>query len=95
MPRPTLVLLALCVLVWGGLTLTGFDGIQSVAQQHAPGFPSNGQIAFYIGVPLMTLFASIAWPLLLRRSQTVMRNMGPVVALLLLPLYLLPYTGGM
>jgi len=95
MRRSTLILLALNVLVWGGLAVVGYQGVQSIVQQHAPGYPSSGQIDYYVVAPLVILAVSIAWPLLLWRGRLGLRNIGPTITLLILPLYLFAYTGGM
>ncbi len=99
-------MIALCVLgrlnliVWGGLTLLGLDGMQSVREQHIPGYPASGQIAYYVLAPALLTTAAIVIPLLGRSFKDPtgdIRGMGKfflLMSLLLLLPYLLLYSGG-
>ena len=55
MKKAALILPAINGLVWGGLSWMGWDGIKYIESQHAAGYPSSGQIGYYLTVPLITL----------------------------------------
>ena len=48
-------LMVLNTLVWGGLVWIGVGLMQGVAERHVPGYPNNGQIAYYVVTPLVVL----------------------------------------
>src|SRR5262245_27961370 len=50
-PWWSLVPIGLALFLWGGLALSGLNGIRDVAAQHAPGYPAMGQIILYLIVP--------------------------------------------
>ena len=90
------ILAFLVTTLWALILLMGFGGINSVRQQHAPGFPSAGQIHFYIHIPAIMLALVVAlWVLAARYpSIRIPAVFLIVLALLALPGYLLFYTGG-
>jgi hypothetical protein len=88
-------LLLLNVVVWGYLSLSGYYGVEGVAQQRVAGYPNAGQIYYYLYVPFLLLLISTLWPLGFWRASAWIRNSVPVVALALCPLFLFFYTGGM
>ena len=82
--------------LWLGLVWLGIDGMRGVVNQHAPGYPSPGQLAFYVGAPAVVACGLVLWAILCNlvwRSATAL-GLVSVLALLFLPLYLLPYGGG-
>lgn len=83
--------------LWALILLMGFGGIDSVRSQHVPGFSSAGQIRYYVYFPA-TLFALVIalWALAARFRQFKAPAVALIaLALLVLPGYLLFYTGGM
>ena len=94
MGAPRLLLL-IGGLLWGALALMGWGGIQSIAAQHAPGYPNAGQIHYYVLIPLAASALSFAllgatW---FGRFVGALSAAGLLLILLIFP-YLLPYTGG-
>jgi len=77
--------------VWGFLIFNGRDLLWGVSQAS----PNAGQISYYLYMPVTVLAFSTVWPFSTWRLPTWARNAVPVVALLFLPIYLFPYTGGM
>ena len=95
MKKAALILPVTNGLVWGGLSWMGWDGIQYIESQHAAGYPSSGQIGYYLTVPLITLILSLVPGILL--SQTKWSWMGNIwcgLTLIAVFPYLLPYGGG-
>ncbi len=96
MKTTTYVLMAANSILWGYFIWSGIDGIESVREQHAPGYPNSGQIEFYIAFPVIMFGASLALPLLLRRSKWSGAGTGFLItALLLIFPFGCVYTGGM
>lgn len=96
MKTATYTLMALNAITWACLSWSGLDGMRAVRAQHVPGYPSHGQLEFYVVVPLVVLAVSITVPLLLSRTRWARVGVWVESAILLL---LLPfgffYTGGM
>jgi hypothetical protein len=86
--------------VWIGIGLT-----KGVVAQHVLGFPSSGQITYYICVPLVvatTLLLSAIVLNFARRLPIIPPIIPPIalavlagVAFMFLPLYIFGYGGGM
>jgi surface polysaccharide O-acyltransferase-like enzyme len=91
MKRSTIILLILNVVVWGFLIFNGRDLLWGAGQTN----PNMGQISYYLYMPVAVLAFATVWPFLTLWLPTWVRNVMPVVALLFLPIYLFPYTGGM
>lgn len=75
----------------------GLGGIDGVRLQHVPGFPSSGQMRYYVYFPAALLALVIAaWTLAAHwRSFKAPAVVLITLALLALPGYLFFYTGGM
>jgi len=58
---------ALTLLLWGYLSYIGYKTISGVIEQHAPGYPTAGQWAYYVCFPLTMAIVSIGLMLLTRR----------------------------
>jgi hypothetical protein len=82
--------------LWALILLMGFGGIDSVRSQHVPGYPSAGQIHYYVYFPAALLALIIfAWALAARwRRLKALALALILLALLALPCYLFFYTGG-
>lgn len=82
--------------LWALLLWIGIDLINGVSAQHIAGYPSSGQIYYYIWTPFLICLALLLFALLLNR---VKRVPGLLVAITLCACiflfpYLLAYTGG-
>jgi len=83
-------------ILWGYFIWSGVDGIESVREQHAPGYPNSGQIELYIVFPAIMFVASLVLPLLLRWMKWPRAGTGILIAALLLMFpFGCVYTGGM
>ena len=91
------ILAFLVTTLWAVILLMGFGSINAVRSQHAPGFPSAGQIHYYVYVPAIMLALVVAlWVVAARYpSIRIPAVFLIVLALLALPGYLFFYTGGM
>jgi len=95
--KGTHILALITATLWALILVMGFSGIESVRSQHVPGFPSAGQIRYYVYFPA-ALFALVIvmWALAARWRQLKAPALALVaLALLVLPGYLVFYTGGM
>jgi hypothetical protein len=94
--KGTHVLSAIAAIFWALLIPIGIRGINVARSQHIPGWPSPGTIHYYVYIPviMLTLIAS-AWAVAIRwRRVKAFALTFIVLALLVLPVYLLAYTGG-
>ena len=94
--KGTHILSLIAASLWALLILTGIQGVNAVLSQQVPGWPSPGQIHYYVYIPAI-MFALIVsgWALIIRwRRLKVFTVTFIVLALLVLPVYLLAYTGG-
>ncbi len=91
MKRSTIILVILNVAVWGFLIYRGLDLLWGAGQTS----PNVGQISYYLYMPVTVLAFCTVWPLITWRLPTWARNVVPAIALLFLPIYLFPYTGGL
>jgi uncharacterized protein involved in cysteine biosynthesis len=90
-----LILPTLNGLVWGGLSWMGWDLIRTVESQHVPGFPSSGQILFYIIIPLAMLSVALVPAAFLSQTRwAALGNVWSALTLFLLLPYLYHYGGG-
>ena len=89
-----LVLIGLSLLIYGRLTFVGIDLMQGAASQHAPNFPNDGQITYYVRFPVaMVLLVLCALPWA-RRPRARWIAFPLLVPLVLFFPYILAYTGG-
>jgi hypothetical protein len=82
--------------LWAIALLMGFNSIDLMRSQHISGWPSAGNIHYFIYIPtaLLALVVS-AWVLAVRwRRIKVPAVIFILLALLVLPVYLLAYSGG-
>jgi hypothetical protein len=94
--RSALVLTLPAAVLWALVLVVGFAGIDGVRSQNVPGYPSDGQLRYYIYLPLSVL-ALVASTWALSRRHRFLRALAGAVALvslLCLPYYLQYYTGG-
>jgi hypothetical protein len=94
--KGTHILGLITVSLWIFFLLVGLGLIDSVRSQHVPGYPSAGQIRYYIHFPAAVLALVIATWVLAAHWRPFR---GPAVllitlSLLALPGFLLFYTGG-
>jgi hypothetical protein len=82
--------------LWLSLLVFGLAGIDGVRLQNVQGFPSEGQLRYYVHIPeavlalvVTTWVAARRWPLLNALAIAI-----AVMALLGLPCYLVYFTGG-
>jgi hypothetical protein len=95
MKKTPLFLMALNILVWGGLSWIGWGLIRSVEARHAAGYPNLGQIEYYLVLPLLMLSVSLVPGAFL--GQTRWSSLATIwcsLTLIAVVPYLLPYSGG-
>jgi hypothetical protein len=63
------ILVACNVILWGGFAWIGWRGMDYIQSQHAAGYPSFGQVAFYVIVPLVILIAGLIPALILWHTK--------------------------
>jgi hypothetical protein len=91
----SLILPAINGLVWSGLSWMGWNGIKAVESQHAAGYPSPGQIGYYLAIPLVMLTISLVPSALLSQTKwSVLGNVWCGLTLIAVVPYLLPYGSG-
>src|SRR5437763_359397 len=92
----TAILPVAAVASWALILVVGFDGIDGVRSQNVPGYPSDGQLRYYIHLPASVVaLALVTWTLSLRyRRMKAVAVLVAVAALIGMPCYLLYYTGG-
>lgn len=91
------LILLLATLAWTWLALAGWSGIEGIRDQHAAGYPNEGQIRFYLVLPALAAAACLVLfvaALLSRRFGCALALSGALALAALLP-YLFFYTGGM
>jgi hypothetical protein len=94
--KGTHILALIATTLWALVLIMGLGGIDSVRSQHALGYPSAGQVRFYVYLPATVLVVVVAaWALSIYRRQ--LKTLAAVLitlSLLVLPGYLFFYTGG-
>ena len=85
---------ALTILLWAFFTYIGYDGIDGVIRQHAPGYPNVGQLHYYVHFPLAMLFLSVGLLLFARKMHAGLFIALWVLQLVLFFPFFLGYTGG-
>jgi len=95
--KGTYILGLVTAILWALVLLMGLGGMASVRSQHVPGFPSAGQMIYYVYLPAASLALVIAaWVFAAHWRQLKMPAVALIaLALLTLPGYLFFYTGGM
>jgi hypothetical protein len=94
--KGTHILGLVTAILWALVLLMGLGGIDGVRSQHVPGFPSAGQMRYYVYFPaaLLTLVIA-AWTFAAHWRQFKTPAITLIaLALLALPGYLFFYTGG-
>ena len=95
MKKTPLVLMALNILVWGGLSWMGWGLIRSADARHAAGHPTLGQIEYYLVIPLLMLSLSLVPAAFLGQTRwSSLANIWYGFTLVAVLPYLLPYSGG-
>jgi hypothetical protein len=90
------------LILWGWLTLVGVDLTEGVREQHVASYPTLGQRAYYVFLPLAFVTIAVIVPLLIKllESWTGIRPLSAIgtlilgVMLLLVMPYLVIYGGG-
>ena len=95
MKKTPLILMALNILVWGGLSWIGWGLIRSVEARHAAGYPNLGQIECYLVLPLLMLSVSLVPGAFLDQTRwSALATIWCSFTLIAVVPYLLPYSGG-
>jgi hypothetical protein len=94
--KGTHIVALIATILWVIVLLMGFGGIESVRSQRVPGYPSLGQMRYYIYFPTVVLALIVAaWAVAVRYRPIKMPALFVILAALLcLPCYLFYYTGG-
>ncbi|HEY5849210.1 MAG TPA: hypothetical protein VIT62_00365 [Lysobacter sp.] len=93
--KGTHILALITTTLWAIVLLMGFGLIDGVRSQHVSGFPSEGQMRYYVYFPAALLVLVItSWALATRRHLKAPAVALIALALLILPGYFLFYTGG-
>lgn len=94
--RWTDVTTALIAAAWGYLLISGIDGLLGIKAQHVTGYPVQGQIILYAGLPTIFLLL-LAGAVVLSRKARWFYDVYPIavglVGSLLLPV-LMVWGGG-
>ncbi len=90
------LLVLTAIVLWSLILMVGFSGIDGVRSQNTAGYPTYGQLRYYIYIPIGVLTAvGVSWALSVRlRLLKALPALVAVAALLCLPPYLYYYTGG-
>jgi len=94
--KGTHILALFAMTLWALVLLMGLGGIDGVRAEHVLGYPSAGQIGYYVYFPATVLALVVsAWMLsIYRRQLKAFAATVIMLTLLLLPGYLFFYTGG-
>ena len=95
--KGTHIFALVATVLWALVLLSGLGVIDSVQSQHVPGYPSAGQVRYYVYYPATLLaLLVVGWVGASYRRQFKVPAIALItLALLGLPLYLFFYTGGM
>jgi hypothetical protein len=86
---------SLTTLLWAFFIYMGYDLTKGVALRHIPGYPSAGQMHYYVHFPLLMMFVSIGLLLLAKKlPETVFVVVWLLQIAVFIPFFL-GYTGGM
>jgi hypothetical protein len=85
----------LTALFWGVFVYIGFDLISRTAERKVPGYPSVGQLRYYVYFPAAMLLLSICLAILARKAPKLLFIIIWLLQIVLIPLFILGYTGGM
>jgi len=93
--RTIYTLVAANAVLWGCFVWSGLNGMSYVRSQHVSGYPNDGQIRFYVVVPVIMFAVSLVLPIVLNRTRWPRIGMWTAIGtlFLLLPFGCL-YTGG-
>jgi len=90
------ILTGVAVLAWLGISLIGLSLMQGVADQNVPGYPSSGQLQYYVLYPVVVaaLLTAFAW--FCNRSVPRPMLLGCLsgTALFAVLIYLMGFSGG-
>jgi hypothetical protein len=92
----TRVLALTAAVLWSLVLIVGFAGIDGVRSQNVLGYPSQGQLRYYVYFPVGVLALVLGVWAASFRYRHLRLAAGPVAvgALVCLPCYLVYYTGG-
>jgi len=88
------IIAAVITSIWIMMLRVGFSIVQGVVDQHVAGYPSRGEVIFWIGMPSMMLIAILLTAIFanaIRRSPALLGFVS-VGTLLPFPLYI--FSGG-
>ena len=88
------VLTALNIIGWAGLTIMGVWLLLDFWHRSAPGYPNIAQIIYYVVFPLALAFVAVGVPAwrILRGAE--IGPWSPLLMLIVMFFFVLPYTGG-
>lgn len=94
--KATFALALTATALWSLVLIMGFAGMDGVRSQNVPGYPSDGQLRYYVYLPTGVLaLVGVTWALSVRfRLLKALVALVALAALLCLPSYLYYYTGG-
>jgi hypothetical protein len=94
--KSTHTLALVAAIVWSVVLAIGLSGIDGVRAQHIPGFPSAGQVRYYVFMPATSVaLVAVTWVLAVRwRKLKLLANALLVFTLLAFPFYFFHFTGG-
>ena len=85
---------SLSSLLWGLFVYLGYDGMQGIIRQRAPGYPNAGQWHYYVHFPMIMLLISVTLLLLAKRlPMAVFLTVWILQVVVFLP-FLVGYGGG-
>jgi hypothetical protein len=85
----------LTALFWGLFTYIGFGLVSRAAERRVPGYPSVGQLRYYVYFPATMLLLSICLAILASKAPKLLFVIIWLLQLVLIPPFVLGYTGGM
>ena len=91
----SLLVSALNVGLWIALFFAGLNGLKGIKEQHATGFPNQGQVMYYEILPVIMTLIGISYPVFMwsRGKENLGVGLSLIMILAILP-YLLFYGGG-
>jgi hypothetical protein len=94
--RASNVFAGVVILIWIAWLWVGLELTRGVVAQHVTGYPDQGQISFYVGVPaalIVILFLACAIFNFLKRSSVGLALVSALALIVVLP-FTLFYGGG-
>jgi hypothetical protein len=93
--KKTAVVAIISAVLWLSLALLGWNLLQGVNAQNAPGYPNNDQFRYYLYFPLALFGTSLLLVLLSTRYRLGGAfGCAPLFLILMIAPYMLAYTGG-